>query len=66
MDAGDRTGAKAGYAEGVWPKRCGKCGKEYDQGAWEKLPCVGRSNVCGETLEYRNCPCHTTLAVDVV
>lgn len=46
----------------MMPKRC-SCGRLYDERTWRKLPLVGFSHFdWGESLEYRNCPCNSTLA----
>ena len=48
------------------PKRCGCCGHEYTPAAWGRLPLVGVQPVPGwPSIELRNCPCGTTLAVEL-
>lgn len=41
-------------------KHCG-CGKHYTQEQWARLPLVGH----GDGLEYRNCTCKSTLAIEL-
>lgn len=53
-------------------KRC-SCGRRYDEAGWAALPLVGRityehddgQESARETLEHRNCPCGSTMAVEV-
>ena len=54
-------------------KRCSCCEVSYTKAQWERLPLVGHQPIpAGEhyeppfTLELRNCPCGTTLAVNLV
>lgn len=53
------------------PKRCGTCGKTYDDAQWTKLPLVGYQVIppydddLGEVLEMRNCGCRSTLALQM-
>ncbi len=50
------------------PKRCG-CGRTHDAAAWARLPLVGRQHTPAdaygpaETIELRNCPCKSTIAI---
>lgn len=46
------------------PKRCA-CGRVHDSYAWAALPYVGIQEGDGYALELRNCPCRSTLAVQV-
>jgi hypothetical protein len=48
----------------VTPKRCG-CGLTHDAAAWSCLPYVGVQRDEFEALELRNCPCGSTLAIEV-
>jgi hypothetical protein len=49
-----------------WPKHCA-CGAVWSREAWSKLPYLARWEIeGGPTHELRHCPCHTTLAVDIV
>lgn len=43
-------------------KQCRCCQRTYDAHGWAQLPHIGTL----EGLEYRNCPCGSTLAVEVV
>jgi hypothetical protein len=43
-------------------KQC-SCGCSYTRGQWEGLHYVGRQADPEETLELRNCPCGSTMAV---
>jgi hypothetical protein len=51
-------------------KTCG-CGRSYGRKSWRALPFVGRQHTPkddygpAETIEMRNCPCGSTLAVEV-
>ena len=46
-------------------KACG-CGARYTATAWQALPLQGIQPLEGEpSLEMRNCPCGSTLAVEV-
>jgi hypothetical protein len=46
--------------------RCNCCGRAYDAEGWVTLFYVGeQSDGLGEVLELRNCPCGSTLAIDV-
>ena len=43
------------------PKRC-PCGKVYTEAQWQKLHLVGYTVFdWGEALEYRDCPCGSTI-----
>lgn len=42
-------------------KQCRCCQRTYDAHGWAQLPHIGTL----EGLEYRNCPCGSTLAVEV-
>jgi hypothetical protein len=47
-----------------FPKRCNLCGTDYTTAQWRRLPLVGYDHCeWGDVLEYRNCPCGTTLAI---
>jgi len=53
-------------------KVCTCCGNEYDLGCWMTLEYVGAQRVAaggpGEpayTIEHRNCPCGTTLCIEL-
>jgi hypothetical protein len=54
-------------------KVCLCCGNEYDLGSWMALPCNGTQRVPPgdgpnepeHWLEYRTCPCGTTLAIEL-
>lgn len=46
------------------PKACG-CGARHDGTGWAGLPLVGWNDDGVEVLELRNCPCGSTLAVEV-
>jgi hypothetical protein len=45
-------------------RRCG-CGREYDAASWRDLPFVGHQDDGVESIELRNCPCGSTIAVHV-
>lgn len=51
-------------------KRCG-CGRQYTDAEWKKLQKVGEQHTAAdefgpeELLELRNCPCKSTLAVEI-
>lgn len=46
-------------------KVCG-CGRRYDSAAWRALPLVGVLDLGPyPSLEMRNCPCSSTLAVEL-
>lgn len=51
-----------------FPKKCG-CGKQHDRISWNKLPLAGRTGGLYfdtvETIEMRNCPCGSTIAVSL-
>jgi hypothetical protein len=50
-----------------FPKRCNKCGTVYTFKRWQRLPLLGLQNTdWGEILEFRNCACGTTLAIQLV
>jgi hypothetical protein len=55
---------------GNFPKRCG-CGRVYTSRTWAKLPYVGVIDVPEDATgphlitELRNCPCKSTIAIDV-
>ena len=42
-------------------KRCNCCRTDYTPATWAALPCLGTL----DGLEYRNCPCGSTLAIEV-
>jgi hypothetical protein len=42
-------------------KHCRCCGIKYDQFQWERLYLLGQTSFGNETIEWRNCPCGTTL-----
>ncbi|MBX3209685.1 MAG: hypothetical protein KF764_31920 [Labilithrix sp.] len=44
-----------------WPKQCRGCGASYEEESWRELPFVGVDHAY--RLEFRNCPCGSTLAV---
>lgn len=46
-----------------FPKRCGNCGRVYSKPEWARLPCIGTGGDDVETLEFRNCPCGSTLTI---
>lgn len=46
-----------------FPKICTCCGKSHDAAAWKALEFVGTWGDSVETLELRNCQCHSTIAV---
>ena len=47
-----------------FPKRCNLCGTTYTKAQWGRLPLLGYDHCeWGDILEYRNCPCGTTLAI---
>ena len=57
---------------GAFPKRCTVCGASYDAAAWLALPFVGVQMTYADdgvtivpSCELRNCPCRTTLGVEV-
>lgn len=57
----------------TWRKVCGCCGRAHRFEQWLRLPEVGRQpDVDPDTfevfgvLELRNCPCGSTLAVDLL
>jgi len=48
-------------------KVCG-CGREHDAASWSDLPLVGFMDLDAdgdERLELRNCPCGSTVAVEL-
>ncbi|MBX3210650.1 MAG: hypothetical protein KF850_01310 [Labilithrix sp.] len=47
----------------AWPKQCRGCGASYEEDGWKDLPYVGIDP--SYRLEFRNCPCGSTLAVPV-
>jgi hypothetical protein len=49
-------------SETVIVKKC-RCGLEYTEALWNKLPLVGRQDLEDEELELRNCVCTSTLAL---
>ena len=51
--------------DGEWPKACG-CGRVFSAHEWETLQFVGKMIDEVETLEMRNCPCGSTIAVQSV
>ena len=52
--------------EAMIVKKC-RCGLEYTEALWNKLPLVGRQDLEDEELELRNCSpgCGSTLALVV-
>jgi hypothetical protein len=50
--------------EALVVKRCG-CGLAYTRSRWDALALVGHHADDVETLEMRNCPCGSTLAIIV-
>lgn len=44
------------------PKTCRKCGTVYTEAKWQKLLLLGYTVFEGESTEYRDCPCGTTLS----
>jgi hypothetical protein len=47
-----------------FPKKCGRCGTIYNEKSWKGLKLVGVQKwEWGMSMEYRNCPCGTTLAI---
>jgi hypothetical protein len=44
------------------PKHCTCCERVHDSYAWSNLPAIG---VMMGSLELRNCPCGSTLAVEL-
>lgn len=46
-------------------KRCSNCGRTFSATAWAALPCIGTQSDGEIMLELRNCPCGSTIAVDV-
>lgn len=46
------------------PKHCG-CGLAHDSDAWSNLPYLGVMGDEADAFELRNCPCGSTLAVEV-
>jgi hypothetical protein len=63
-----RSFEKARVLRREFPKRCTKCFHLYTFKQWHRLPYVGlmEDEECGEVLELRNCPCGTTLAIELV
>lgn len=52
--------------EQQFPKRCQCCGRTYDERSWAALPRIGEPYDDGYVvLELRNCPCRSTLAVEL-
>lgn len=62
--------------ESRWPRRCYCCGTDYDEASWSTLPHPHRGAVqhigCGlgiddgaGCLELRDCPCGSTLAIEI-
>ncbi len=69
-------GGRVEFAGFVWDrsdledptvKMCACCAASYDRDAWSLMPLLRRHRMDDDepTLEYRNCPCGSTLAVDV-
>lgn len=50
-----------------WPKQCGCCPRSYTPETWILLPLVGAKafDVGEPVLEYRNCVCGSTLAIEL-
>lgn len=46
------------------PKQC-LCGASYPADAWQKLPYVGIMDDGIDRLELRNCPCSSTIAIEL-
>lgn len=44
-------------------KKCGKCKCEYGQEGWDSLPLVALWEEV--QLELRNCPCGSTIAIEM-
>jgi len=46
------------------PKRCAKCGLIHDESSWQRLRLLGYTptDMDDEEIEWRNCPCGSTLA----
>ena len=61
-EGGKGGGAPVAVAGGMTIKTCG-CGREYNQTAWLALVFVGLQADEVETLEIRNCPCGSSIAV---
>lgn len=49
----------------AWSKRCTNCPAVYSLAEWRALPAVGNQDDGTEFLELRNCPCGSTLEVEV-
>lgn len=51
----------------TWPKTCGCCARVYDATSWAALPYVGVQTFDdgGPAIEFRNCECKTTLAIEL-
>lgn len=51
----------------TWPKRCACCPRSYTAESWARLPYVGAKalDVGEPVLEYRNCACGSTLAIEL-
>ncbi len=47
----------------VRPFKMCTCGRTFDARAWAKLALCGTLEDDAETLELRNCPCGSTLAI---
>lgn len=52
-------------SEQQFPKRCAKCGTVHTAESWAELRCIGEQAYAGETLEFRNCACGSTLTIVV-
>jgi hypothetical protein len=49
-----------------FPRVC-SCGRRYTYKAWQRLPLLGQTEYdWGEVLEYRNCACGSTMAIQLV
>ncbi len=46
-------------------KQCG-CGAAYDAESWMRLPFVGVMGDEVESCELRNCPCSSTISIELV
>jgi hypothetical protein len=46
-------------------KTCTYCGRVYSRAEWERAELRGRSTFAGTTLEYRQCECGGTMAIEV-
>jgi hypothetical protein len=49
-----------------FPKQCPNCQTVYTKETWAKLKYVGeQEDGEGEVLELRNCPCTSTISIDI-